>query len=275
MSDSKKLVLAKQLQNKIDLNEQENGLVESGYIFGGIHVMNQLVTALSAQVMYALQRAQESKEHEKLGFKSFDEMLDHWDRSPMKSSKYYRLRKQLEEEGPQFFDLMSTLKVPASTRKLLKGQMRIEDDELVIGNDRLPLTETTRLKAVLKHIALEQEKAANKQTALEKEVKDLKNKLVETVKAASKRNGDAKQNTPHEQAFALALLALNELIKEAEALEGAEKEQVRGNVLNKLGEFTVRLNEAYGITAKPAKAEPKDKVAALVAEANEELFNDD
>jgi hypothetical protein len=266
--------IIKQVQGKIELKQREEALVEVSEMLGAIKTMDGLGQSLTVQTLLALDRMKENKMHETLGFTRFDDFLDEWPKSPMKSEKYYRKRKLLENEGVLLFDAMETLQLPASQRKQLKGQIQVEGDEIVVGSDRLPLTDISRLKAVLKDVAYSQEKQNKKINDLEKEIKDTKLKLVETVKAASKAKPDKEAGTPFGQALLMVLVAMNELAKEVGELDQDELRAQQDNCLSRIGEKTKQIMEAFKLqTAPPLKA-GKGKGPIDVNELDDDLFDE-
>ena len=272
-----KTQLVKKVQVSLDLKQRERALVSISLKMGAIKAMSGIGQSLTRQTMLALERMKEEKLHEELGFSRYDDFLDQWPDSPMSSDKFYRARKLLDQEGELMFDAMEALKLPANTRKKLKGIISIEGDDIVIGEERLPLTEIARVKAVLKDVAFQQEKQTKKTAEQDKEIKELKIKLIETVKAASKSRPDKEVGTPHGQAMLMTLIALEELGKEAASLSDEEKQMHRDNTLRRIGEKMVAIHKGYGLQTSPASnANDKKKGAKdLVDELPDDLFDHD
>lgn len=258
------------------LEKQDNAARESDsqllwQIVGGVKVSRSLVENLSAQTMRAMKRIEEDKLYRAAGFPDFASFLAS-PNSPMTKNQYYDRLKLLENEGSEMFDLLNGIGLANSIRKQLKkAELQIEGDELVIGDDRVALSDTPTLKAVLNDIAHERERTHKKLSKHEAEIKELKTKLVETVKAAKGKSGK-EAGTPFGQALLMALVALDELAKEVGELDQDELKLKQDNCLNRLGEKTRQIMEAFKLQTQPLKRKGKKD---LPDDLDDELFDDE
>lgn len=275
MSKEAKTAAISTLQTKIDGSAKEKALVNAAERLGGIAAVHYIAKSLNSQALRALESIQETKSFEAYGYTRFDDFLDKHPTSPMSSSQYYRQIELLKNEGDYIFDAFQAMSLPQKTRKLLKGQFQIEGDEIVVGEDRLPLSDTARVKAVLKDVAFQQEKQAKKVSDLDKEVKDLKAKLVETVKAASKAKPDKEAGSPFGQALLMVEVAMNELVNQIGELDQDELKLKQDNTLSRIGEKTRQVMEAFNLNTQPLKPKKAKKFNDdLPDEMDDDLFNE-
>jgi hypothetical protein len=207
----------------------------AGEMFGAVRFADALSRNLAAQTIRGLEAIQKNEGYKSYGFETFDEFLDNCPIPDMSKSKYYERRKVLELEGDEVFSVLSAFKVPISTRKLIgEGQIQIDGDQLIIGDQRADLTDMPTVKDLIKELANENRTLNEKGEKKDKEIDSLKEKLntgaaeYEELRRAMDAQNDG---TPYERALSKAISALINLALEAKKLPLVESQnRGRGDV---------------------------------------------
>lgn len=225
---------------------------EALMFLGGIGAIRSLADKLSSQTIRALEVFGESKGYETLGYANFVDFLNTSPYSPMTKSQYYDRLNALESEGDSTYDLLNNLGVPLSKRKLLtEGDVQLDGDTLVIGQQRVPVNDRQRvveavrlLVAASQHQAKKIEKGTEQLTKVRKERDDLK-----------KRGGSGGSLDEFDSALLAALGALTNLNALAFNLTDPERLQKREYTFERLAEARLDLEEALGVSAPSAGGE--------------------
>lgn len=192
---------------------------------GAINAMTAIAQTLNSNLIRGLQTIRDKGLYRALGYERFDFFLDLYEYSPMKYKKFNYIEKQFKAEGDEVFDLLNSLNVPMSTRKLIAeseaGAIVIEGDEIFIGDERADLSNLPVIKTLVKKLA-----SANEKFHENKKVQDTKiERLEEQIETGTKefeelrRAVDAQQEgTPYEQKLMKAHAALIALAIEAKKL---------------------------------------------------------
>jgi hypothetical protein len=188
-----------QVENKISLHplgESGGGIVkfESLRVFealGGIKAISHAANALNSQALEALKTFQEQELWRQIPFDdtrnciNFDEFLSV--HGPFGKTKYYQMRELMEKEGSQAFDTLTALGIPYERRKLLqRGTIGVDGDEVVIDNERVPITNARRIKIILATLTEKISQQEDKIVTGEATVKRLKDE-VRSARAAGER----------------------------------------------------------------------------------------
>lgn len=184
------------LNNHLEKHDKEK--YDSALILlGGLRAVDRLVQNVSSQVISALIIFQDEKMHERLGFKRFADFLNESELSLMTKNEFYKRKDIFESEGAVRYDLFNDAKIPLSTRKrLIKGEVEIsiEDDEIIVGESRAPLSDFSAIKAIISDFAVENQnlletkkKNLEKIERGEKEIENLQKKYDD----AKNRPGEA------------------------------------------------------------------------------------
>ena len=241
-------------------------------LLGGIHTANSIARSISAHAMRALKHFAESKGYEEFGFSRMDDFLNKYEKSPMTKDQYYDRLKVLEIEGDLTFDLLNDLKVPLSARKALKkGEVAIEGNDVLVGEERIPLTETSRIKNVLKQVA---DKVSEQQRTIERgkdEIKRLKKERDEAeANAIPAARATMDFDSAASQAYLTILSAFTELettIKQMPASRRAEYlREMRPGISLAVENFTLFAN---GMKAT-GETNDDELDAAIAAAASED-----
>lgn len=218
-------------------------------LLGGINVTDKISQALSAESIRALMKFQEEKLYEHFGFDNFVAFLDNSPHAPMTKSQFYERKSILEKEGDKTFNLLNSLSMSVSKRKLLgKGNIKVEDDTVFITDEdgvetSIEMTDRSRLLETLSALA---DANADKSRKLDKAGKRI-DKLEESVETLKTRPADIAQKDTHYGAFLEAVISLNKLTEHVKKeLTAAEKKQHSELYLNSLWVAFNHLKIAYG-----------------------------
>ena len=187
-------------------------------VLGGVRAVDRVTQNLSSQVMNALIAFQKEDMHELLGYSRFADFLDQSEYSPMSKSDFYRRKEIFETEGAEIYDAFNSLKIPMSTRKLLAnssaGEISIDGNEIVIGDERADLSDLPTIKELIKTLADESRQLTETGEKNKKHFEKLKEQITTGQKEYDelRRSIDAAQTgTPYEQALMKAIGALIKL----------------------------------------------------------------
>lgn len=158
MSKNKEAALVKtdrQIEAMALTNEQNDVAFFLGKLQGAQQVSQGLMRLISAQVVNSLEQLQQEEKYKLFGHDTFVDFLNNSPYSPMKKDEYYDRKGLLEKEGESTYDALNSLNLPVYRRKALPpGAVRIDGEFVVLGGEdgeeRIPITESKRLKQVLK-----------------------------------------------------------------------------------------------------------------------------
>ena len=224
---------------------REATIFETGQLLGAIRATQNLGRHISAQSFRALILFRDEKGHEALGFERFDDFLNNHPDAPMTKHQFYERLSALEREGDAAFDLLNSLKIPASLRKQIgDGQIKIQGEMVIVGVEdkevEIPINDRARVTEVLRELA---STSATQRRTIErgqKEVTSLKKKL-----DTAKQSGTS-GISPFNQAAATLLGAFTALTAEAEKLPEDQREEKLNSILPLIATQRMRLEEAFG-----------------------------
>lgn len=218
-------------------------------MLGAARYANHLSNQTKSDVIRFVKLVRDNKLFEQLGFTNLDDYLAS-DISPISQASFYREEKLFEKEGEQY-DLFNEWKIPARIRKQLSsGDISIDGDEVVVGEERVSITQGGSIKAILEQLVKEKlageenVRKANEDLDREKRYRasaeERADELMEEV--ASLRNG-----TPYEQQLGdtiFSMLSLTEVIGWMDDKEKAEKGLI---ALPQLEAAIEKIAESYGL----------------------------
>lgn len=201
---------------------------------GAISAMKAIAQTLNSNLIRGLQVIRDKELYRAFGYERFDSFLDLYENSPMKYKRFNYIEKQFKTEGDEVFDLLNSINVPMSARKLIAeseaGAIFIEGDEIVIGDQRADLSNLPMIKVLVKKLA-----SANEQFHENKKVQETKiERLEEQIKTGTEEYEELRralnaqtEGTEYERALMKAHGALIALAIEAKKLPLATT-QTRG-----------------------------------------------
>lgn len=222
--------------------EKEEALV----YLGGIGAISNLADKLSAQAIRALEVFEQSKGYKALGYDTFKDFLNESRYSPVSKNQYYDRLGALTQEGDAAYDLLNSLKVPISKRKQLPaGAVRVEDDTLILGEQRIPLDDRRRVVDAITALAESNEEKARKIEKGTEQHKKLKQERDEL-----KKRGAASGALDEYDATLVQLLGLYaNLVSLAFELPDTVRLEKRDYTFARLADQRLQLEEALGVHA--------------------------
>lgn len=179
---------------------------------------------------------------------NFDEFLDSV-HSPISQRTFYRQLELFKKEG-EAYDLMSEWRIPVHVRRqLTDGDFTVEGTEIVIGGQRVPMSEETVIKQAFETLVrerIETRKRIDRLEGYKAKYEELKAKVDE-----------AAEKPEYVVAYMNAVEALLVFIAEVNDLPGEVKANRAAGDLAHIGELMDQLSRAYGeggSTRQPAPA---------------------
>lgn len=234
-------------------------------MIGGIRLADHLGRSLESQALRTLEAIKEQKLFTVLGYTRFDDFLNNDPHSPMKYRTFDRRIGLLHIEGEETFDVLSSLNISSSTRKLLiAGTVQVEGDDVVIGADRIPVTNRKAVVEALKGLVAKNQQQARTIERGKKDVVKWKRKAGE---AQANGHGD---DSPYDQSLNNGISWLARLANEAETLPDDQREAARENVLSNLAPVYQRVMVAHRVGEKLAPVDPAEAAAKRLIDKYED-----
>lgn len=213
------------------------------FMLGGLGAINRLSEKLAAQTIRALEAFGEAKGYEPLGYQTMAEFLDQSPHSPLTKNQFYDRKSALEVEGDAAYDLLNSLGVPLSKRRLLtEGVVSIDGDTITVGLESARIDDRARITEIIRTLA---SKTAEQTRTIErgkKEHDNLKRKLDEAKRTAAPLDSQAH---PFGQALLATIGAYARLVTEARALSEEESDGMRGKAMELLAAQRRELEDAF------------------------------
>lgn len=225
--------LTKIVEGHIEASQDAAKMIQMHEFVGGIKAINRLAVALNSQLLLGLKQFQEAEGYKAYNCQTWVQFLKEHPQLDLSKNQYYDRIKLLESEGAEVFDLLTQMNVPLSARKQLSsGAIVIDGNELLIGEQRIPVDDAKKVKRAISQIAEQMERLESKAAKSDKEIEKLKGRL-EDAKAVA-REGAASvpfnDNTdPANQAYMRVVASLTELTRH---LSDMDSEQAEGRLAN-------------------------------------------
>ena len=204
-------------------------------------------SSLGSQAIRAVETVRDDELYKAAGFETFDKFLDQHPQSPMGHDTFLRRVKLLRSEGDIAFDLLNSLNVPLSQRKLLAGQIEVTDNEIKIGEDSVRLDDTARIVELIPKLHKKDQEQQRTIDRGKKDVEKLKRRADEAEKRAIVANPDG---TDTGQAILTAAGSLARLRETLEAAPDEEKLAVKEAIFTLLSNSHLELSAALGIVTR-------------------------
>ena len=221
--------------------------IDSARVLGAVSAIGRLGTGLAAQAFEEFERWLGEKRYRELGFDTEVEFLNS-QMSPISKNQYFDRKKLIAKEGAHTFDLLNSLRVPISVRKLLSdGSVKLNDDVLEIGEEKINVTDRTRVMELVQTLVA---KEAEQQRTIERGRKELSKRKDEVaeLKGALTRGGTVNADAaPHTRALVSLLGDFQLLTQEITSLTNPdEKNRFVPIAMKHIAEARKQLETAIG-----------------------------
>jgi hypothetical protein len=241
--------------------------VGDAMVLGAVSATMSIGRSLSLGAFQRLRKFIDEESFKQLGYQTVVEFLNS-DHSPVTKSQYYERLNALSKEGEEVFDLLNSMDISLSNRKLLaKGEIRIDGEEVVVGREereeRIAVSDRLGVKTLIATLA--EAKARGEQRIAEQERKIKRGeKDVEKYKrklADAERRGGPTSGTPHGQALLTLVGAYanlrDEIIASRDVIEpGSESEaefmEFKRTTMETIGNSYRELSDAFDMAVAGA-----------------------
>lgn len=233
-------------------NERQHN--EALFLLGRIKQNEQIAVAIStnltAQTIRALELFQEDGMYRQLGYQTFVDFLEKSEYSPMSKRQYYERRELMNAHGDEIYDLLTSVGISVRAQKMLgAGDLRIEGDRLMIGEDEIDIGSTSLVKQAIQELV---EERRDLQAAAEK--LETKNSKLETrLNAGQAEYEELQRNldrllsgSPFDRVFAHAVNAMAQVPEVVGELDDKVKAAKRDDCLSLLWQLHRRIDTAFG-----------------------------
>lgn len=236
---------------------EEGARATAHQLLGAVKAAGLISRAISAEGIRTLQAIRDEKVYLSLGCASFDEFLDKHPDSPMSYYQFHQREELLAKEGDLTFQLLNTLKVPASKRKLLKaGEVNVAGEEVEINGEKFPVKNAIDLRKLIVGILDEKAEVERREAAKDKviergkkEIERRKRNEAELEEKLSRGGFAVVDSAPHTRALVSVLGDCQLLAQEIERIDDVtEKERFRAVALEQLAEAKAQIDTAFGFT---------------------------
>lgn len=219
-------------------------------MLGAARYASHLSNQTKSDVIRFVKTVRDNKLFEQFGFSKLDDFLDS-DFSPMPQRTFYRELEMFEKEGEQY-DLFNEWKIPARIRRqLTSGDIAIDGDEVVIaGTERVSLTNSGSIKAILEQLVKEKLAAEDKTAATDAKLARAEQKIDIADQQIERLENDLarlKNGTPYEQQLRDTVHSMLTLTEKIGQLPDDQKAAKGVAALPHLERAIERIGEAYGL----------------------------
>ena len=244
--------------------------VDSSRTLGAISAIGRLGAGLAAQAFQEFEDWLAKKRYLEMGFANEVDFLNS-SLSPMTKNRYFDRKRLLEKEGAQTFDLLNSLRVPISVRKLLAdGTVKVDDNFIEIGEERVDVTDRPRVTELLLTLATKTTEQSRTIERGKKEIEKHKRRVVDLEEKVSRGGSVSIDQTPHARALVSLLGDFQMLAQEVQAIDDdAEKRRFGALALDHLAEAKLQFETVLGFQApdnKLAMSESDEKELMDVAD---------
>ena len=260
------------LQSSTDQRSRDEAVFILGRIKQNDHLSQAIATNLDAQTIRALERFQQEKRFEALGYETFKQFLDESPMSPMTNRVYYDRLQLVRGHGDEIYDLLTASGISVRSFKLLSpGELAIKGDRLVVGDQEIDVTSGV-IKDVLNDLFDEKRQL---QSDLAKEKAKVE-KQAATIKAGQdelnqlERNLDAMRGSdPYEHSLTRCISSLLTLTEQVGKLPDKRKAEAGDTALPLLWSAIRQVRKSYGTPFDFNESAPVNEtdLDALAAEA--------
>jgi hypothetical protein len=237
-------------------SSDRDSVIDSARTLGALSAVGRLGTGLAAQAFHELETWLSEKRYRELGFSSEVDFLNS-PLSPISKNRYFDRKQLLEKEGAQTFDLLNSLRVPISARKLLSdGSVKLNDDVIEIGEEKINVTDRARVMELIQTLAAKDSEQARTIERGRKELNKKKDEIVELKEALSQGGTASADVAPHARALVLVLGDLQLLTQEVTSLTNRkELKRFAPIAMQRIAEAKGQLEAAFGFKAPKGSLE--------------------
>ncbi len=232
-----------QLTN-IEAAHNDNALIQLWQIIGAHKAVSQIAASLGAQSIRGLELIRDRKYYLAAKHETFDSFLDHHPDSPMSYEAFRRRAHLLNNEGDIAFDLLNSLNVPLSQRKLLAGQIEVTENEIKIGEDTVRLDDTARIVELVSTLHKKTQEQQRTNERLSKKLAKGEEDFEKLKRRAIVANPDG---TETGQALLTVAGALKNLREKLEDAADEEKQALREQIFELMRTSQLELSVALGV----------------------------
>lgn len=219
-------------------------------MLGAARYANHLSSQTKSDVIRFGKVVRDNKLYLPLGFNNFDDFLDS-DFSPVARTTFYRELELFENEGEQY-DLFNEWKIPVRLRRqLTSGDIAIDGDEIVIaGTERVSLTNSGSIKAILEQLVKEKIKATSDAAKATEKLESTNRKLEAAVVVRDSLQSEIDERdakTPYEETLGNLQVAFMNHAAIVEGMDPQEREERARPDMEIFETHFRKLQEAYGV----------------------------
>lgn len=231
----------------IETAHHDDAIIRLWQTMGAHKLANQIVASLGAQSIRALEMVRDEKLYLAAGHDTFDGFLDSHRESPMSYEAFRRRSNLLNSEGDVAFDLLNSLSVPLSQRKLLAGHIEVSENEIKIGDATTRLDDGPRIVELISKLHL---KTLEQQRTNDRLSKKLTKGAEDFEKLKRRQVISDPDGTDTGQALLAASARLSKLEEVLEDASDEEKKALQEPIFQLMNSFQFRLSAALGVISK-------------------------
>lgn len=232
---------------KADARQNQTAALQTIFELGQIVGVKKTADYLSLRALRAMETFIQEKQYIALGYPTVAEFFKS-DYLAIKKTTYYESKKLVEQEGEELYELFEQIGDLKKARlQLGDGTVRLEGNEVIIGETRVPKDNEDKIILAFKGLVAENQalkaKAEKQDEQIKQGGKDLK-ELKKQLDAAKK--GKVTLDTPsHDRALMFVVEAFKLLTEEAEALAAEDVAPAREKALALIEQLRDGLLKAY------------------------------
>lgn len=257
---------------------KELEVVESASIVDSLQVSHQMLGAAKyasyihnqtkSDIVRFLTIVRDEKRYLDYSFDTFDEFLNS-PLSPIGQRSFYNEQELFLKEGSEQYDLFNEWKIPARVRRqLTSGDISIDGDEVVVGSERVSITQGGSIKAILEQLVRDKIAAETKAAKAKDAADDYKDQLKKVVDSGNElleENKRFRDQTPFERSMSQLLQSASNV---AHCVRHQMSPAIRGHRadddLHTIMVIFSDIAEAYGVAGWQKKLEEIHKRESTV-----------
>lgn len=218
---------------------------------GAIKLATGVAASLSSQSIRACERIRDQKLYlAEEGYPTFDAFLDKHPDSPMSHDAFRRRVNLIESEGDATFDLLNRLDISLNARKLLRGHIEVQGDEIRVGDESVSVKDEEAIILLIDSLKTRVDQLERTNERGQKEFDRAKRKIGDLSDKLSRTGGGVSPDaTPQARALFTVVGSLQVLAQEVSSLDDDQKKEFARICFQRLAEGKTLVEEAMGFTA--------------------------